>query len=183
MIRNLFLLAALLCMGMPLAAQQRPPLYIVNGKVCPAAEAGSIDTDEIENIDVLPADEETIARFGPEAANGAILITLKYDSPAVFPDSLPFGRYIARQVRWDSDEPAARVAVRYKVTAEGATVVTQVLDATDSRLKRRVLKAMAEAPQWRPALKNGRPVASEGVVSIQLPEGKRMPGEPYIRIR
>ena len=182
MIRKLFLLAAL-CMGVPLAAQQRPPLYMVNGKERPAEEVGAIDTDEIERIDALPADEETIARFGPEAANGTILITLKYDSPAVFPDSLPFGRYIARQVRWDSDEPAARVVVRYKITAEGTAVVDRVLESTDNKLKRRVLKAVAEAPHWTPATKEGRAVESQDVLRIRLPEGKRMPGEPYIRIR
>jgi len=45
-----------------------------------------------------------------------------------------------------------------------------------------LLKALAEAPRWKPATKNGRPVESEGVLRIQLPEGKPLPGEPYIRI-
>ena len=179
MIRTLLLLAALLA-GTPLAAQK--PLYLVNGS--PRDEIASIPPDDIESIDELPADEETIARFGPEAANGVILITLRYDSPARFGiDSLSLGSYVAARVKWTGDSPAARVALRYKVTEAGETIVTEVLESTDARLKRRVLKAVAEAPRWHPALKNGRPVESEGVVSIQLPEGKRMPGEPYLRIR
>ena len=166
MIRRLALFAALLA-ATPLAAQK--PLYIVNGTPCD--EIAGIETDDIERIEELPADEESIARYGEKASNGVILITLKYDSPAVFEGGEPFADHIARQVKWGENEPAARVALRYKVTPEG-----------DSRLRRRVLKALAEAPRWKPATKNGRPVESEGVLRIQLPEGKPLPGEPYIRI-
>ena len=179
MIRILTLLTALLAVA-PLAAQK--PLYLVNGS--PRDEIASIPPDDIECIEELPADEETIARFGPEATNGVILITLRYDSNARFGiDSLTLGSYIAAQVKWGDDEPPARVALRYKITPDGETQVTEVLEATDGRLKRRMLKAIAEAPRWQPALKAGRPVESEGVVTVRLPEGKPMPGEPYLRIR
>ncbi len=79
------------------------------------------------------------------------------------------------QVRWDADEPAARVILRYTVTPEGRAVVAAELESTDKRLKRRVLKAVEEAPDWHPAMKAGVPVVSEGVLRIQLPEGKLMP--------
>ncbi len=177
MIRRLVLFAALLA-ATPLAAQK--PLYIVNGTPCD--EIAGIETDDIERIEELPADEESIARYGDKATNGVILITLKYDSPAVFEGGEPFADHIARQVKWGENEPAARVALRYTVTAEGETVAGAILESTDSRLRRRVLKALAEAPRWKPATKNGRPVESEGVLRIQLPEGKPLPGEPYIRI-
>ena len=42
-------------------------------------------------------------------------------------------------------------------------------------LKRSVIKAISDAPHWHPAQKNGVAVASEGVLHIQLPKGKRMP--------
>lgn len=177
--KRCLLLLALLWAGLPLRAQ--PPLYLVNGVPCD--EVASIVPDDIETIEELPADEETIARFGEKASGGVIRITLRYDTPAVFPDSLPFGRYIARQVRWADDEPAARVSVRYKVTCEGAVVVSEVLEATDGRLKRRVLKALVEAPRWTPATRNGRPVETGHLLTLRLPEGKAMPYEPYIRIR
>ena len=60
-------------------------------------------------------------------------------------------------------------------TPEGKAVLAQELESTDNRLKRRVLKALSEAPHWHPAQKNGVAVASEGVLHIQLPKGKRMP--------
>ena len=43
-----------------------------------------------------------------------------------------------------------------------------------------VLKALEEAPLWEPATKNGTPVASEGVLRIQLPEGKPLPRLPEL---
>ena len=156
------------------AASPKPtPMYIVNGKE--TTEIRSIPPEDIENVEMLPADEETIARYGQRAVHGVMLITLRYDQPAAFPADSTFGHYIA--------EPAARVVLRYKVTPEGDTVGHQELESTDKRLKRRVLKAVAEAPRWTPAQKDGRPIESEGVLRIQLPEGKRMPRPVELVIR
>lgn len=95
--------------------------------------------------------------------------------PVLFPSQLPMRVPVAGQVKWDDDEPAARIILRYTVTPEGKAVLAQELESTDNRLKRRVLKALSEAPHWHPAQKNGVAVASEGVLHIQLPKGKRMP--------
>jgi len=106
------------------AATPRPqPLYIVNGKE--TSEIRSIPPEDIENVEMLPADEETIARYGQRAAHGVMLITLRYDRPASFPADSAFGSYIARQVRWDESEPTARVVLRYKITPDGETIVQQ----------------------------------------------------------
>ena len=169
--RYILLLSALFAATLSAVAQR--PLYIVNG--VETEEIESIPPDDIENVEMLPADEETIARYGDKAANGVMLVTLRYDQSAVFPADSTFSGYIARQVKWGDDEPAARIVLRYTVTPEGDTVVAQELESTDSRLKRRVLKAVAEAPRWTPARKNGTPVESEGILHIQLPEGKLMP--------
>ena len=59
MIRRLALFAALLA-ATPLAAQK--PLYIVNGTPCD--EIVGIETDNIERIEELPADEESICVWG-----------------------------------------------------------------------------------------------------------------------
>lgn len=170
--RLLPLLAALLLFSLPPARAQRP-LYLVNG--VERSDIGDIPPEEIEHVETLPADEETIARYGEKAANGVMLITLRYDRPAHFSDTTSFDRYIARQVRWDDDEPVARVVLRYTVGPDGRAVAGETLQSTDNRLKRRVLKAVGEAPQWCPAQKNGQPIASEGVLHVQLPEGRPMP--------
>ncbi|WP_418982236.1 energy transducer TonB [Alistipes sp.] len=169
--RTIIVTALLLSALLPAAAQH--PLCLVNGT--PTENIDAIPPEDIEQVEMLPADEQTIARYGEEASEGVLLITLRYDRPAAFAADTTFGSYIARQVRWDDDEPAARVILRYKVTPDGRTVVVQELESTDNRLKRRVLKAVEEAPNWQPAQKNGVPVESEGVLSIQLPEGKALP--------
>lgn len=183
-IRNRLLFAAVLLLsGFAADAAAQQPLYIVNG-VPTTENIARIPPEDIERIETLPADEESIARYGAEASNGVVLVTLRYDEPARFDaDGLTFGEYIAREVEWKADEPAARVILRYTITPEGRAVVTDELESTDSRLKRRVLKAVATAPAWQPAAKAGRPVASEGVLRIQLPEGKRMPRQPELIIQ
>ena len=37
------------------------------------------------------------------------------------------GNYIARQVRWEDDEPVARVVLRYTVTPEGTIQIGETL--------------------------------------------------------
>ena len=75
----------------------------------------------------------------------------------------------------DDDEPVARVVLRYTITPEGTIRIDDTLESTDNRLKRRVVKAVEEAPRWLPAQKNGKAIASQGILSIQLPEGRPMP--------
>ena len=125
---------------------------------------------------MLSADEQTIARYGTEASNGVILITLRYDTPARFPEADgSFNDYISKQTDWDDSLPAARVVLRYKITTDGRTVPTDELEATDRRLRRRVIDAVEKAPRWQPAMRDGKPVESEGVLRVQLPEGKSIP--------
>lgn len=171
----LFLTLAFLLPAVQAAPDHPKPLYIVNGQ--PMEDLSAIEPEEIESIEELPADEETIARYGEAGANGVILVTLRYDQPARFEagEGASFDQYIARSIRWEENDPTARIVLRYTVTAEGRAVVGTTLESTDSRLKRRVLKALAEAPAWEPAQKNGAPVACEKVLRIQLPEGRPMP--------
>lgn len=165
-----------LCVAALHAAAQEPrlePLYIVNG--VEREEIKSIPPDDIDHVEMLPADEQSIARYGERAAHGVMLVSLRYDTPARFEAAESFSDYIARRVRWDETDPVARIVLRYTVTAEGKAVVDQELEATDNRLKRRVLKALAEAPAWIPAMKNGKAIATQGVLRVQLPEGRPMP--------
>ena len=171
--KKVFALLAAVLLAAALPARSQKPLYLVNG--VERSDIDSIPPEEIEHIETLPADEETIARYGEKASNGVMLITLRYDQPARFSDTTTFDRYIARQVRWDDDEPVARVVLRYTVAPDGRTIVDETPEATDNRLKRRVLKAVEEAPLWTPAQKGGKPLASEGVLHVQLPEGRPMP--------
>ena len=161
--KQLILLFTLIFTGIFSAAAQ-DPIYVVNGQV--VSDIRNIPPGDIESTEMLPADEQTIARYGTEASNGVILITLRYDTPARFPEADgSFNDYISKQTDWDDSLPAARVVLRYKITTDGRTVPTDELEATDRRLR----------PRWQPAMRDGKPVESEGVLRVQLPEGKSIP--------
>lgn len=154
------------------------PLYIVNGEV--RSDVSDIPEKNIEKIETLPANESTIAKYGEQANNGVILVTLCYDVAAQFPLGENFSAYIASQVKWKDSDPAARFVMRFTVNPDGSLTEGKVLQSTDKLFARRVLGAVKAAPKWQPATKAGVAVESEHLLIIQLPKGKRLPREPYI---
>lgn len=161
-------------------ARTSSPIYIVNGREM--SDIKHIPQSDIESIEPLEINDESIARYGSRASNGVIIITLKYDTKASFEGGKSFEKYIASQVKWAAHEPAARVVLRYMVGTDGKVVVGDIIEATDNRLRRKVLAAIAESPKWTPASRKGQAVESEHILDIRLPEGKEMLAEPYIRI-
>ncbi|MDE5636661.1 MAG: energy transducer TonB [Alistipes sp.] len=175
--KNIILSAILLCtLG---AAAQAPPLYIVNGRE--TEDLRDVDPDDIVSTELLPADERTVELYGPQANNGVIVVSLRYDSPARFEaDSVSFARYVSSRVKWDETERTARFVVRFTVETDGSVALGNELESTDPRLRRKVLRALSAAPRWTPATKDGKPVRSSHVLRIQLPEGRPMPPERAI---
>lgn len=165
--------------------ERRMPLYIVNGKRMSYADAKEISPRNILSEKMLPADEQTIEKYGAEASNGVVLITLRYDKPARFVldgKEQRYSGYIAQQVKWEDSDPVARVVIAFKVNADGSVSEREVLEASDKRLLRRVQKAMAEAPKWIPAMREGKGVETDHVLRLTLPLGRKMPAEPVIII-
>ena len=185
------LLAALLLivLSAPDAAAQsrkRMPLYIVNGERMTEEQVKDINPKDIVDNHLLPADEQTIERYGHEAANGVVVITLRYDTPARFEiegEVTKYSAYIADRVKWDETDPVARIIISFKVKADGSVAEFDVLEATDKRLLRRIEKAMAEAPRWQPALKDGKGVETTHLLKVTLPKGRTMPRERVVRIQ
>lgn len=180
--RGAFWIPLFFLLSVVVPARGQQPLYIVNG--VERTDMREIDPEIIERMEELPADEFTIAQYGERAANGVVIITLKYDEPARFvADTVTFARYIARQIKWGPTDPTARVVVRYRIAEDGSISLIETLQATDSRLKRRVEKAVTESPRWEPARKAGKAVATEGTLQIQLPEGRPLPRQLELVIR
>lgn len=153
----------------------RPPLYIVNGERWDERQVKSIDPDDIVGEELLPADEESVAKYGQEASNGVIIITLRYDTPARFE---PEGRavrladYIAERVKWEYPaNPVARVVIRLNISSAGEATITEVIDSTDKRLLKRVQKVLAQMPRWVPARKGGKGVEDDYTLRLTLPQG------------
>lgn len=177
----------LLLLSAPSRAQNtQAPLYIVNGEPMSEEQVKDIDPSDIVSNTLLPADEHTIAEYGEAANNGVVVIVLRYDTPPRFEvggEQPGYSRYVGRMVKWDAEsDPVARVIIAFRVEADGSVTVRDVLEATDKRLCRRVLKAMEEAPRWQPALKEGEGVATDHVLRITLPEGRTLPREREIAI-
>ena len=161
----------------------REPIYVVNGKIVSTIE--NIPHENIENIDVLPANEETIAIWGTEASEGVIVVTLRYDTPATFThnDYSNFTEYLAHNVKWGEIQPAERVSLRIKVDADGKATIDEVLETTSRPYLKRVSNAIAIAPHWSPATRDGKPVESIHLVNLKLPVNKELPAEHAVIIR
>lgn len=185
----IIMIAALIAITQEATAQiftPRLPIYIVNGERMDEQQVKAIDPADIVSNQLLPVDEALIEKYGHDAANGVVVITLRYDTPAAFiidGREQSYSAYIARQVKWESNEPVARVVISFKVLEDGTVQSDRVLEATDRRLLRRIQRAMEEGPKWRAAVKDGKGMESEHILRIMLPEGKQMPREGAILIR
>lgn len=157
-------------------------MYVVNGVVVDGID--SIPQSDIESIDVLPADEETIAQWGMAASEGVIVVRLIYDTPARFSyeGTDNFTTYLSKHVKWGANMPAERVSLRVTIDTEGVAHVTEVLDSTSRQFLKRVMKAIDEAPRWQPAMRDGKPIESLHLVNLQLPVGKEIPAEQFVII-
>ena len=180
MLRRAITILATLC---TIETYAYKPLYVVNGAVVDSIE--HIPHENIERIDNLPANEETIAEWGLGASEGVILVTLRYDTEArfVYDGYNNFTDYLASAVRWDDTMSAERVSLRIVVDSNGKATISEVIASSSKQFLKRVTKAIDCAPLWSPAERSGRPVESLHLVNLQLPKGKTMPREMGVIIR
>ena len=166
---------ALLCSTTTAGAKE--PLYVVNGERATGIE--HIPQEDIESIDVLPADEQTIALWGADASEGVIVVRLRYDTPAKFlhEGEDNYSDYIASKVKWGEQMEVARVSLRIKILPDGNVAITEVLQATSRQLLNRVMRAIKESPKWQAAMRNGEAIESYHLINIQLPKGEELPTE------
>ncbi len=163
----------------------RLPIYIVNGERMSEEQVRAIEPEDIVSNTMLPADEHTIEKYGPEASNGVILISLRYDEAARFEvdgQQANFSNYIAQQIKWGEMEAVAQVVMRVSVNGEGVVSEKELLDSSDRRLLKRVRDAIENAPRWVPAKKDGKGIETQHLVRVIVPVGSQMPREWVIRV-
>ena len=163
------------------SAWAQKPLYIVNGVEMESVQ--HIPEKNIEHIDHLAANEESVAKYGERANNGVIIVTLRYDREAQFTGGKALADYVGERVKWPENYGVARFVARYTIAEDGSFHLGDILQSTDHQLRKRVIKALQGVPKWQPATKQGKAVESEYILAVQLPKGKPMPREPYIVIR
>jgi hypothetical protein len=184
---SLLLMLTILCHNaMAQEFVHRPPIYIVNGERMSEEQVKRINPADIATNTLLPADEESVAKYGQEASNGVIVITLRYDTPAHFEfegKQMPITDYLAEHIKWEYPaNPVARVVIRLKIAPDGTATMDEVLQATDKRLLKRVTKLLTESPRWVPALKDGKGVDSEYILRLTLPQGMKLPRERSVPV-
>lgn len=163
-----------------------PPLYIVNGERMSEEDVKAIDPSDIVSNELLAVDEAVIEKYGHEAANGVVVITLRYDTPARFEvdgEEEKYSSYIAERVKWNEIDGVARVVMSFTVSGDGSVTEKEVLEATDRRLLSRIRKEMKLAPKWISAKKDGKGITTDHILRITLPIGRTMPRERVILIR
>ena len=124
----------------------RLPIYIVNGERMDEEAVRAIDPEDIVSNELLPADETTIEKYGQDAANGVILITLRYDTQARFEvegEETSFSNYIARRIKWGEMDPIAQVVMTLEVGPDGVVREKEVLESSDRKLLKRIRAALA----------------------------------------
>ena len=164
----------------------RLPLYIVNGERMSEEEVKTIHPADILSNELLNIDEATIEKYGHEAANGVIVITLRYDTPAHFEvdgKQMNFSSYIAERVKWRELDGVARVVMSFTVDGDGVVQEKDVLEATDRRLLARIRKEIESAPRWVPAKKDGKGIETDHILRITLPVGGKLYDRGVILIR
>lgn len=163
-----------------------PPLYIVNGERMSEEDVKEIDPSDIVSNELLAVDEAVIEKYGHDAANGVVVITLRYDTPARFEvdgEEAKYSSYIAERVKWNEIDGVARVIMSFTVSGDGTVTEKEVLEATDRRLLSRIRKEMKLAPKWISAKKDGKGITTDHILRITLPIGRTMPRERAILIR
>ncbi|MFI3319605.1 MAG: TonB-dependent receptor [Rikenellaceae bacterium] len=157
------------------------PLYVINGNIDEDVNIDDIPSGIITNIEVIKG-EDAVEKYGQKGSNGVILISLRYDTSPLFSKKISFHDYIIESIKWEDTDPVARVIFRYKIKTNGTVELIEIMESTDSRMRKRIVKAVSSAPKWeRPAKLNGKPVETISAERIQLPLGKRFPGEIIIR--
>lgn len=187
---HITLLAMLALVGIKSASaqifEQRLPIYIVNGQRMSEEEVKAIHPADIVSNELLTVDEAVIEKYGHDAANGVVVITLRYDTAARFEldgQEARYSNYIAERVKWNEADGVARVVMSFTVMDDGSVKEKDVLEATDRRMLNRIRKVMATAPRWTPAKKAGKGIETDHILRITLPIGRKMPRERVILIR
>ncbi len=160
------------------------PLYVVDGKITKSIT--QIPPDDIERIDVLK-NKSAVDLYGPDAKNGAILITTKSKSYSyrnddaqivrpkpkekfVMPEMMPefpggdeaIRQYIADNIKYPESARENGIQgtayVSFKITKEGEVADVRLARGVHPPLDKEAIRVVESMPDWKPGMTNGQPV-------------------------
>ena len=106
-----------------------------------------------------------------ETINGKVYTAV--EEPAVFPTGIPgLMQYVATSLRYPAQARAAgvegKVFVKFVVLPTGAVGSATVQKGIGSGCDEEALRIVNQMPHWKPAIQNGKPVATQFVLPIQF---------------
>ncbi len=164
------------------AATPENPLYILDGQLTTHEEFNKIDPNSIESIEVLKGEKAT-SEFGDSGKNGVIIVVTKtnagYQAPR-FPGcedlkQHPAAKNICAQQQLfefiisEMNYPEAAKKAGTEGTAVAAFSISEtgkvqdlkIVKSVSPEIDAEVLRLIGEMPDWIPAQKGGKAVASE----------------------
>ena len=176
------------------------PLYVQNGKIFDG-DVDQIDPNTIRDVHVLKGDA-AVTKYGEKGKNGVIEITTSPKSKTV-QDTIPKVVFSKTEVEASADRDEWKrflekntQPVIVQAASKGAppglyTIHVKFIVHTDGHLSNfvilkdlgfglgdGVLEAMKNAPKWKPAMQNGRPVNSYHTqpISFVITDDKNLSG-------
>jgi TonB family protein len=170
------------------SANDKPLLYILDGKEVPKSEIDKLNPDDIESISVLK-NHIALDIYGDKAKNGVVEIALKKVTPeltrtkqadkAIFViveemPAFPGGqdelmRYLATSIRYpvvaQENRIQGRVLVQFLISDTGHVSDATVISGIDPSVDKEALRVVQSMPAWKPGKQRGIPV----YVSYTLP--------------
>ncbi|MCB0634149.1 MAG: TonB family protein [Saprospiraceae bacterium] len=168
-------------------AGESSPLYVLDGEVVTEKAVQALNPEDIEKIDVLK-DKQAVTEYGNNAVDGVVRIFTKgrqYDVAPVFKSCTEvektaqdacskrsFLESIYKNIRYPASARQAgvqgMVVVKYTIGKDGKLEDTYVVRGIDEAVDKEVLRVIRELPDWKPAQKDGQPVAVDMVLPVQF---------------
>lgn len=162
-------------------SEDKPVLYIVDGKEVRKSEIEKINPEDIESIEVLK-DQYSKEQYGDKAANGVLIINTKKEAPQktnskqidgetfFIVEEMPEFKggqdalmgYLASELRYPAiaikNGIQGRVLVEFIVKATGEISDVALLKGVDPSLDKEALRIVQSMPPWNPARQRNIPV-------------------------
>ena len=174
------------------------PLLIVDGKIATIDQVRALPRDYVARMAMMRP-KAAIKSYGPDAKNGAIIITTpkrqeEIDNESVMPDvydvveempKFPGGQiemlqYLAKSLQYPEEAEKAgkqgRVIATFVVEKDGSITNARVVKSVDPLLDAEALRVINAMPKWNPGKQNGLAVRCKYTVPLTFHlDGKDFP--------
>ena len=181
--KRLLLIATFALISLSAFAQQKDPIYIVNGRAVTAEELNEL-RDRIESVTVIRDAEQLklYEQFG-DTSNGVAIISLLDEHVWIAPENpgsfmggniQTFYIWVMENIRYPEDmkkqQKEAKFAVQFVIGKQGNVVPNSImfLEPSEKAFEDEVRRVLLSSPRWEPATQNGEAVAVQYMLPINF---------------